>query len=235
LSLVLTFVTISNNERSPTHAWVLVDADRDPRSQYLQRDYVMPNSTAPANDFTPVVGLDPVPTIDDDEYYGRLGISADSMHVDVPALLPRLLDRYATAAPADRDTFLRACYWLSRSRPAARLSMSLAYISVINSVEVLVRDAEPDPCPTCGRDRGPGPTARFREVVERYATDVEGVSQLYAVRSKRVHGGSILDLDLPEAWATLDPDQIEQHGQYGLAGRVATAVIINWFFDATAS
>jgi hypothetical protein len=150
------------------------------------------------------------------------------MHVDVPALLPSLLDRYAAAAPADKDTFLRACYWLSRSRPAARLSMSLAYISVINSVEVLVPDAVRDPCPECGRDRALGPTARFRQLVERYAHGVEGVSQLYALRSKLVHGGALLDLDLPAAWGSLDPDEIEQSDQYGLARRVATAVIINW-------
>jgi hypothetical protein len=234
LSLALR-VSISNNDRSPPHAWVLVDLATEPRSEYRQRGYVIPNPMAPANDFTPVVGVDPVPTINDHDYFGRWGISSDSMHVDVPALLPSLFDRYAAAAPADKDTFLRACYWLSRSRPTARLSMSLSYISVINSVEVLVPDVVRDPCPECGRDRAAGPTARFRQLVERYAHGVEGVSQLYALRSKLVHGGALLDLDLPAARGSLDPDEIEQSDQYGLARRVATAVIINWFFDPAAS
>ncbi len=102
---------------------------------------------------------------------------------------------------------------------------------MINSIQVLVADAARDPCPECGRDRGPGPTARFRQLVERYAHGVEGVSQLYSLRSKLVHGGALLDLDLPAAWDSLDPDEMEQSDQYGLARRVATAVIINWFLD----
>ena len=233
LSLALSWVSISANDRSPTHAWVRLGAGEAQRAEYLQRGYLMPSLSVPANDFTPVAAIDPVPTIDEDEYFGRIGISADSLKVEVPALLPTLLDRYAIAAPADKDTFLRACYWLSRSGPpTARLSMSLAYISVISSVEVLVPDAVGDPCPTRGRDRAPGPTARFREVVERYMHGVEGARQLYALRSKLVHGGDILDLDLPAPWGSLDPDTFEQREQYGLARRVATAVIINWFLDA---
>ena len=234
LSLALS-VSISNSDRSPPHVWVLADPATGPRSEYRQRGYAIPSPTAPANDFTSVVRLDPVLTIKDRDYYGRLGISTDSMHVDVPALLPSLLDGCAAATPADKEQFLRACYWLSRSRPAARLSMSLAYISVINSIEVLVPDAARDPCPECGRDRAPGPTGRFRQLVERYAHGVEGVTQLYSLRSKLVHGGALLDLDVPAAWGSLDPDEIEQSDQYGLARRVATAVIINWFFDRAAS
>jgi hypothetical protein len=233
LSLALR-VSISTNDARYT--WVLLeDPKTGLRPQYRQRGYPLPNQTLPENDFSPVVGLDPVPTLNDRDYYARRGISGDDSHVDVPELLPSLLDRYAAAAPADKDTLLRACYWLSQSRPAARLSMSLAYISVINSVEVLVPDAVRDPCAHCGRDRAPGPTARFRQLVERYAHGIEGVSQLYALRSKLVHGGAILDRDLPVAWGSFDPNEIEQSEQYACAVRVAKALIINWFFDRTAS
>jgi hypothetical protein len=234
LSLVLAQVEISPNERSPTHAWVYVGGGSEPRSEFRQRGYVIPTPTAPEIDFTPVDGLDPIRTINDEDYFSEWNVTAD-FQLDVPAVLPTVFDRYAAADATVKDTFLRACYWLSRSRPAARLSMSMAYISVINSIEALMPDAERDPCPECGRDRAPGPTARFRELVERYAHGIEGVSQLYALRSKLVHGRRILDLDLPTAWGTLDPDELEQSHQHGRARRIATGVILDWFFDSTAS
>jgi hypothetical protein len=235
LSLALR-VSISTNDRSPRHAWVLVeDLKGGLRPEYRQRGYVLPNATFPENDFSPVVTLDPVPTLNDRDYYARRGVSSDDGHVDVPALLPSLLDRYAAAAPADKDTLLRACHWLSRAKPAAWHSLSLAYISVINSVEVLVPGAVRDSCPHCGLDRAPGLTARFRQLVERYAHGVEGASQLYALRSKLVHGRAILDRDLPAAWGSFHPDEMEQSDQYDLARRTATAVIINWFLDPTSS
>jgi hypothetical protein len=232
LSLALR-VSISTNDRSPPHAWVLVeDLKSGLRSEYRQRGYALPNPTFLENEFSSIARLNPVPTVNDRDYYAR---RSDDGHVDVPALLPSLLDRYAAAAPAERDTFLRACHWLSRSKPAARLSLSLAYISVINSIEVLVPDAVRDPCPHCALDRAPGVTVRFRQLVDRYAHGVEGVNKLYDVRSKLVHGRAILDRDLPAAWGSFHPDEMEQSDRYDLARRTATAVIINWFLDPTRS
>jgi hypothetical protein len=93
LSVAL-WVSISNSDRSPTHVWVLGDVANELRPEYRQLGYFVPNLTAPANDFTTVVGLEPVPTINDHEYFSRRG-----SRVTLSSTFLRSCRPYSTATP----------------------------------------------------------------------------------------------------------------------------------------
>jgi hypothetical protein len=93
--------------------------------------------------------------------------------------------------PAVRERFFRAAYCFSRSQPTWRTSRSLSYISLINAIEVLTPVCC-QPLPDLRTESGSWATARFRDIVERYAGDVPERKELYALRSRLVHGDQIL-------------------------------------------
>jgi hypothetical protein len=51
-------------------------------------------------------------------------------------------------------------------------------------------------CSECHREKGPGPTARFRSFVARWSS-ADNARKLYQVRSAIAHGGRLMRWDIP--------------------------------------
>ena len=110
-----------------------------------------------------------------------------------------MLNASQAAAPEKRDRFLRACYWYERSGAAWNMSVSLGHIAAVNAIEMIMPPRSEDRCPECGMNRGAGPTRRFRDFVDCYASLVaqDDRQRVYGLRSALVHGGHVFDIDRP--------------------------------------
>ena len=56
-----------------------------------------------------------------------------------------------------------------------------------------------DPCPKCGKDRAPGPTARFKAFVDPYAPGKHTAAEraeFYRLRSSLTHGHKLMRSDI---------------------------------------
>jgi hypothetical protein len=232
LSLVLHGGLSPDRSSSPSHEWVVLpgweysEDHPSPTSVLAQTSYFMPTMPGPGDDFSDIAGIEPIRLIPGNDYFERRGISVDKT-LELPANLAAVVDAVHALPPGDRDRFFRSAYWFSRAGGAWRLSQSLSYICLINSIEVLTPHGVEDRCPTCGLNRAPGPTARFRDFVERYAGDVPDRSRLYQIRSRLVHGDQILQSDQPSGFA-FTPHLWEEREQHERARRVAQAAVINW-------
>jgi hypothetical protein len=101
----------------------------------------------------------------------------------------------------------------------------------------LIPEAEEDRCPKCGRDRSPGPTARFHDFVETHAAD-EGAEErkaLYRLRSAFVHGDALHNLDIPRPWGGMEPHVLRHHELHDIALKVSRTAIRTWFLSQPAT
>jgi hypothetical protein len=234
LHLVLSLLLNGGIERASyaaRHHWVLDwEAPEGPMaSRYLQESYTYPSLAYEPPRFSEVGDIPPMRAVPDREYFARVGIDGSSM--TMPACLPSVFDRLETAPQDVRSRFIRACYWLDRSSAAWHLSASLGYVSLVNSIETLVRPGPREECPHCHKDLGPGPTRLFREFVDKHASGAEGESRarLYNLRSDLVHGEHILRRDRP-GWAQgFEPATLKQENLAREMRSIARVSILNWF------
>src|SRR5690348_13726039 len=70
-------------------------------------------------------------------YYSRRGISVNQK-VDIPDNFEELLNCYFSCDRAEKDRFLRSSFWFQNAHRAHIDSMSNAFASMINAVEVLM-------------------------------------------------------------------------------------------------
>lgn len=152
----------------------------------------------------------------------------------IPEVLPEVMAAFGSATPASRDRFLRACYWFDRADEVWSTSASLSYLALCNAIEVLLDRAGADPCPTCGKDRAPGPTRRFADLVGTYAASLPKPQrrEIYDLRSSLTHGDALLDIDLPRAFGGLVPREIEQRYAHGIGRDIARRAIIDFILKA---
>jgi hypothetical protein len=122
----------------------------------------------------------------------------------------------------------------------APLSPSASAIAAVQAVEAVL---PPTPvagrCETCGRSIGPSVRQRFRHFLEEYSpgeTHAAARDQLYGLRSKLTHGGTLLTGELrqipfrdfvPKSWD--DGDVAEQSL---MLARIAG---VNWLLDMTSA
>jgi hypothetical protein len=228
---------ITRETFEPQHHWVILP---EPMPNGLQTAYVNEGYLVGegfllvADDFSDPSEHPQLAVVPDDDYYARRGVSRDEM--DVPACLDVFFDRFDAADTRTRDQLLRASYWLDAAYRVWHVSKSLSFIATINAVEVLIPEAEEDRCPMCGRDRSPGPTARFHDFVETYAAD-EGAEErkaLYRLRSAFVHGGALHNLDIPRPWGGMEPHALRHYELHDIALKVSRSAIRTWFLSQPA-
>lgn len=173
----------------------------------------------------------------DDEYFARRGTGADDS-MDVPACLDEFFDRFNAADPDTQEQLLRASYWRHAAYRVRHTSKSLSFIAAINAIEALFpRDRLGHMCPICERHHDdPGPTARFREFLEKHAaSESEGArSDMYNLRSNFVHGGELRGIDLPRSMSGGLVPAVEEHRDlHDTALAVSRTAIRTWFFAST--
>jgi hypothetical protein len=167
-------------------------------------------------------------------HYSHFWIDADEQ-VCVPADFDRACNTFFSLHEVVRRAFLRAAFWLSHADRVREVSTSAAFAALVQAVECLMDEAPVDRCPTCERDRSPGPTARFIDFMKRHGSNLDKKTRatMYDIRSRISHGDKLLHSDfVPVSFSfSLEPGQMEEEGLWN-TGRMATqTVLVNWLLD----
>jgi len=186
--------------------WVVLpkqDADGVDRWQahFGQLAYFLEGEHARRTDaFTEVpTHVPPLELSPKDEYYARRGISDHDVLV-LPDTIEPSLDSYFRLERDPQDVVLRWCHWLNHARQVAPLSPSASAIAAVQAVEALLPSASPTRyCEACRRPIGPSIRQLFTGFLQQYAPGDDNATardQLYDVRSKLAHGGTLLTGEL---------------------------------------
>lgn len=171
--------------------------------------------------------------VPDDVFYGRPGFFGYHVLV-LPTSIGAMLDRFYALDRGRRERFQRWAYWLNHSRLVGALSMSAAYMAVIQSIEALRPEIAGGPaCPVCARRTGPGPTRQFADFVDRYVPRQDGESErertkLYGLRSGLTHGGKLMEGDLGRGFGEFHPGPLAEQKFADRAEQLARLAGVNW-------
>ena len=218
--------------------WVLNPSDGTQlTSCHRQEGYHWPGDRPIRDAFSMIDGLEPMGFVDPAIYYARFNYSYED-RLDLPANVSEMFDAFYSLAPPSREQFLRACYWFHHASNVWSMSNSAAFVAMISAIETLMPPAKAgDPCPTCRRRAGSGPTAQFEAFVDVFANGCEvTIDQrkiFYRLRSALSHGGRLLDHD-QGAWAVGVTGALEMMNLRALSG-VARAVLHTWLIGYSTS
>lgn len=178
-------------------------------------------------DEAPVLDVEPK-----DHYYARLGFSARDV-LSLPDSVEACLDIYFPLETNGQDRILRWCHWLNHSGQIAAMSPSAAAIATVQAIEALLPPATATRrCETCGLAIGPSIRERFRHFLEEYAPGQDNArsrDQLYGLRSKLTHGGTLLFGELRHlALQDFVPKAWDQRDTAEQAVRLARLAGANW-------
>jgi hypothetical protein len=194
----------------------------------------LPEFVSQAGTFTDLGDLTPTPLIDTSEFYTRRGISPENEVIDLPDQLESLLDAFFDLPPDEAQRFLHCCFWLNHAKQVGPLARSAAHLAVVQAIEALLPEQEDaGNCETCGRQLGPGPTARFDQFLRDFVPSAEAEQQrankeLYRLRSALSHGGKLLQDELSERGMGLHPSRMNEDALLGRARLVAQLAAVNW-------
>jgi hypothetical protein len=179
--------------------WAIKSGDADARCFWAQEFYIHPGFQG----FTSELSVEgaPLTVVGADEYYGgpekQANFPIDTFFL--PDNLDQLVAAYLSLDADKRRRFLRSAAAIYIARELWELSISSSFLACVQAIETLVDRPPPDPCPTCHKDRGPGPTKLFQDFVEGHCgmSDVgEAVKhELYRTRSDLAHGRYLFQLD----------------------------------------
>jgi len=215
--------------------WVLCpEAQRSTPSQanvkWTHEFYNIDNFAPIQDEFTPESSQQ-IPHISHDDYYGAVHLLVNDLVI--PDSLSHLVDRVANLSADSRRRFVRAAQWIYTANEIWLHHTSSSYIALVAAIESIAHgQTSADLCPTCGKDRSPGPTQRFQDFVERYSPrSVESETNkrwLYSIRSDLAHGRYLLQYD-ETAWGALFTTTYLKHNQaYGELLRTVRQVMVNW-------
>ncbi len=164
-----------------------------------------------------------------EEYYAAAAYGWEEFVV--PENLDEMINAFANLKPQNRFRFLRACQWAYVAHAHWVTHASSFYIALVAAIESLL-PAVPasEKCPTCGLDRGPGPTQQFQDFVEAHTKSETASSRkpLYALRSKLSHGRSLLQLDERPWTFSFNTSALEEREKWTELYNVVREVLINW-------
>jgi hypothetical protein len=233
LNAIVTHTVRGIPSKNTPHHWVLGPSEQsapvETRISWAQEFYGYSGFShqpgEPAEATAPPLALIP-----DDIYYARQGLEVGSV-LDLPESFERLTAIYATLARPQRDRFLRAAQWFYVAGEIHPLHASPGLAALVTAIETLAHEArDRSICACCGLDTAPGPTARFKEFLDRYVPEAgnkTATGRLYTLRSNIVHGLDRLLSDAP--WATaFKPAVLEEREDVGTLFRATRLALVRW-------
>ena len=217
-----------------TKRWVLVDSQgdlRELRPEFLQVGYFLPGYRSPEAEFGDA-GAPSMPSVPDDQFYERRGISNEDA-MSVPNGLPRALQRYTSLPFDEQRRFLRSCYWFQLSERQWELSESASYQSLVQAIEALLpRPSAEGTCVACNRPLE-GPTRAFKDFIEKYAawTTRAERDNFYAIRSSVVHGSALFLSDSESDFGGINPLRWQQREVHWRMAKVARSALVNYLLN----
>jgi hypothetical protein len=202
----------------------------DLHSEWVQLGYHVPNFEVDAGEFSDTSGFHALSIVDNvDEYFSRRGVRARAL--DIPANLEGLFDAFHDLSREDREQFLRACFWYYTADSASEVTPALQYNCLVTAIETLMGESKKKPCEYCGKDTSPGPTGKFKSFLKTYGPgghNAKDRDAFYGLRSKLSHGSRLFRRDLPRAFGTLHPTEIEERSSGDHIRRLTRIGLINW-------
>lgn len=189
--------------------------------------YVVNDSRFNAGTFAEIPAEQPLPREPHATYFARLGTGPEPLAV--PETVESLFDTYFSLPPPRRESFARASYWQSISDTVWCDSTSLSLAARVLAVEALL-PAPSTPCEVCGDIAETSVRARFLEFLEHYAPGIDralGV-EIYELRSRVLHGGSVLHRDIAGGFGSLSPASLEDHRLGVATVEISERVLVNW-------
>jgi hypothetical protein len=189
------------------------------------------NVAPPDDGGFPVV--DPrLPVIDARDYYSRFGIGPDATF-SMPTIADDLITTYRALPDDSRIRCDLACRWFAAAQALWDVSQDAAFVTYVSAVEALATELvlTGTSCPTCGREQGTGPTARFRQFVELYApgVDVGMANELYGFRSRLVHGtGALHDTSSSHVFKA---SVLNQDAESRRLAHLVRVLLVNWLLS----
>ena len=219
---------------SPQKHWVILpgeitEKNPNPTVHFAQEYYAMPGHTGLADAFTKPDESDRITVKGDSaEYYSELAIMPDET-LEIPEMLPRLLDKYYALSPEDQKRYLRASYWFGLGQFIGHYSTSMSFVAYVTAIETLLPGSDrPHTCPECGANHYPSKTAGFRNLLDQYVPDPPTRETFYARRSLLAHGSSVLESDVRDEFDAFYPNRMDDDSEYGALARTCRVCLVNW-------
>jgi hypothetical protein len=221
---------------SPQKHWVILpgeitEENPNPTVHFAQEYYAVPGHTGLADAFTELDESDRMTVKfkgNSAEYYSQLALMLDES-LEIPEMLPRLLDKYYALPPEDQKRYLRACYWFGLGQFIGHYSTSMSFVAYVTAIETLLPNSDrPHTCPECGADHYPSKTTGFRNFLDQYVPDAPARETFYARRSLLAHGSSVLESDVRDEFDAFYPIRLDDDSEYGALARTCRVGLVNW-------
>lgn len=222
--------SVWGNGRNTTYQWAQDDWADPPQTVFARVGYPTPPPPF-APGFAPIDTYDPLKHKDANVYYFSLGIEATSV-LELPSIFDTALDAYFALDTANKETFLRACYWFAHSKAIGQISKSASFIALVSGIEAIMPPPPQMRCAECGNTTGPSGTERFAAFVDALvpnATEAADRKEFYRLRSALAHGGKLLKRD-EDPWG-MGYAGVGEFWKSDRLSRVARIALINWLLQ----
>jgi hypothetical protein len=213
-------------------AWVSVPSRSARGSELGSLGYNFDGHSEILQNLTDTSCLQPLKTMDSVSYYERVAGVYPSEDLVIPDNLTASLERIRDLDGVSRGKILRAAYWVSASGAIWAASRSSAYVALVSALESLLEKQRSEPCPSCGKPEGDGPTAQFGSLVEEYLPgelEKRTRTTFYSTRSSIAHGSRLLLGDL-FGWGASNARAAEEQSFHELQ-EAARRIIVRWLWD----
>lgn len=200
---------------------------------WVQEFYDIAGLAPPSDDFTKQEG-DDLPTIPADKFYGSPWIGAA---LAVPDTLAELLAASDSLPLHEQSKVLRAAQWIAAADEFFQTLSGGYVLAHVAALETLAFQKHPQqPCATCGKDQGPGPTKRFRDFVESYAPggNVKMRQRIYTMRSSIVHGEYQMLADASRVGSPFSTAALNEGDLVTELWRTSRLAFVNWLVSQAA-
>jgi hypothetical protein len=200
--------------------------------QWFQNSYFLDGFVSMMDDY-PEVTSEPIALVPNDKYYARPWISTTDA-LTLPQSISPWIEGYLAGPEEIKRRLLRSAYWISHASQMFSVSQSSSLVASVQAIEVLLPQVNGGtPCSTCGRLQGGGPTASFKEFLDRNLgpDDSPVRKQLYKQRSRLVHGQALFSADEQIDFAGIHPHRSFENTSASAAINIARVAAINWFTE----
>lgn len=217
------------------HCWVYGDIiDGDIKSEYKQPGYHYPGLGTGSPEFSSIDGVAPMDNCPSSDLYAKPPGVYPFENAIIPSDLAVYFDTISSLSDKHRSSFYRAAHWFHAAGKIASVSSSGYYVALVSAIESLLPNPGNDNCSTCGKPKGKGPTALFRDFVDKYAPDSQPRTQyarknLYSLRSSLAHGSTIILSD--EIRFLMSRRCFIESNQSIYLFQIVRFSIINWLLD----
>lgn len=207
------------------------DLSRNPDPILFQTGYSLPKrylESTPKDKFSDISGVKSIDFIPYKEYYSSTSRNIGSSQT-FPDLSSEIFLSFLRLDTNHRYSLCLASYWLGKAYEMNTFSQSISFSTMVTALEVLLeKSGAQSKCQSCGQITGVSVSKRFNSFVDTYCKGVsdEEKKSFYALRSKILHGGGILNFDFGEN--LFAPYSVSESHLKRSLFLIAHVALVNW-------